>query len=328
MQRGRVLRLSRLRLRLLIAALVAWAALVGFGLVVAPWVLSDLRGYRKYADLTAQRALLGERLRALAQRLQGLQSRADELRFKVGKIHLAYGLGLVEAARTPAAEASPVGDSIYDDMLRSLEALRQGTAAELVALDRGIERSSAFEREHADAAVATPAACPLRSDDFVLTSGFGTRRSTFTREIEFHSGVDFAARPGSPVVAPAAGVVVYAGKLPVRETDAWWRLGNLVVLRHGGSLLTLFGHLGDLRVRAGQRLRQGEVLGTVGNSGWSASPHLHYEVRRLADGRWVPADPRVYILDRSWKDADQMLARAATGAVPEGYLVLPAFLAR
>ncbi|MGE5234633.1 MAG: M23 family metallopeptidase [Acidobacteriota bacterium] len=327
-RRGRVLRLSRGGKRAALAAIVAWGALVIGGIGLAPWVIADLRGYHQYAALAGDRAAIGARLRGLARELQALEQRADELRVKVRKVDLLYELGGAGDVELEAAGSAGPGDSsIYGDTVRSLEQMRRTIGGELRWLDQGIERAAAFEREHVDAVLQTPAACPLRGPDFVLTSGFGSRRSPFTREIEVHSGIDLAARLGAPVHAPAAGTVAFAGKAQVREDSVWWRFGNLVVLRHGDRYLTIYGHLDQIAVRSGQRLHAGEVLGTVGSSGWSASPHLHYEVRRRqADGTWVPVDARVFILDHHWKDSDEVLARAATGVPLQDFAPLPAFL--
>ena len=119
-------------------------------------------------------------------------------------------------------------------------------------------------------------------------------------------------------------MVVFAGQVPVSRSLIWWRLGKLVIVRNGEKFVTLFGHCEELRVRAGQRVRQGDVLGTVGNTGWSTSPHVHYEVRRrTGDGPWVPVDPLIYILDHRWPNEERLLARARSAPELQGYEPLP-----
>ncbi len=129
--------------------------------------------------------------------------------------------------------------------------------------------------------VSAPVLWPVRGR---LTSRFGTRRSPFTGEPDFHAGVDIAARPGTRIVAPGAGTVVFAG-----ERGA---LGRAVILDHGGGIRTVFGHASRLLVRAGQRVRRGQPIAAVGSSGRSTGPHLHYAVLL----RGEPIDPRRFLL--------------------------------
>lgn len=103
------------------------------------------------------------------------------------------------------------------------------------------------------------------------TSGvFGSRRTYNGEERSWHKGHDLAAPRGTPVKAPADGVVVLA-----RDT---FMNGNLVILDHGYKLTSLYAHLDTMRVKEGQALKQGEVLGTVGSTGRSTGPHLHWGV--------------------------------------------------
>jgi murein DD-endopeptidase MepM/ murein hydrolase activator NlpD len=117
---------------------------------------------------------------------------------------------------------------------------------------------------------ATPTGLPVSYSR--LTSRFGVRRHPILGGSRMHSGIDLAAAAGSPVVAPADGLVSNAG----------WRggYGLLVVIEHGGGLETRFAHLSRLMVSAGQRISRGQLLGLVGSSGRSTGPHLHYEMRR------------------------------------------------
>jgi murein DD-endopeptidase MepM/ murein hydrolase activator NlpD len=86
-----------------------------------------------------------------------------------------------------------------------------------------------------------------------------------------HSGMDFAAKAGTPVVATASGIVKAA-----KEKGDY---GNIVFLDHGGNIATLYAHLDKIEVKEGMKVKKGQVIGTVGNTGKSVAPHLHYEVR-------------------------------------------------
>ncbi|MCX7669106.1 MAG: LysM peptidoglycan-binding domain-containing M23 family metallopeptidase, partial [Anaerolineae bacterium] len=104
------------------------------------------------------------------------------------------------------------------------------------------------------------------------SSPFGSRRTYGNASgLSAHAGEDYAAAPGTPVLAPAAGRVVLAEELFVR--------GNAVILDHGNGVFTGYWHLASLNVRAGERVAVGQMLGTVGSTGLSTGPHLHWELR-------------------------------------------------
>jgi murein DD-endopeptidase MepM/ murein hydrolase activator NlpD len=118
-----------------------------------------------------------------------------------------------------------------------------------------------------------------------FTSKFGYRLSPFTGKTAFHNGLDIAAAPGSPVYAPADGIVTYAGY------DQGY--GKLVSIDHGYGVMTRFGHNSQLYVQVGQKVSRWDVIAAVGNTGRSTGAHLHYEVR--VNG--IARDPAIYILD-------------------------------
>jgi murein DD-endopeptidase MepM/ murein hydrolase activator NlpD len=129
---------------------------------------------------------------------------------------------------------------------------------------------------------STPSIAPVKG---VLTSKYGYRRDPITGKQAAHWAIDIAAAPGQAVRATADGVVVRA--------DRVGGLGNAVYVAHGYGIITRYGHLSEITVRAGDRVSQRDVVGLVGNSGRSTGYHLHYEVR--VDGH--PENPRGYILD-------------------------------
>jgi murein DD-endopeptidase MepM/ murein hydrolase activator NlpD len=118
-----------------------------------------------------------------------------------------------------------------------------------------------------------------------LTCGFGNRQSPFTGLREFHRGVDVAGKLGTPVIAPADGVIVETG--PDKD------FGEIVRMDHGFGFNTFYGHLSEILVKKGQRVHRGEVIAKVGNTGRTTGPHLHYEL--YADG--IPVNPTRYILN-------------------------------
>jgi len=131
---------------------------------------------------------------------------------------------------------------------------------------------------------STPAIAPVKG---IFTSGFGVRSDPLTHGRGVHQGVDIAAAPGQPVHASADGVIIQAG-----EVGGY---GQAVLIAHGFGVTTRYGHMSRIDVRPGQRVKRGDIVGRVGNTGRSTGYHLHYEVR--IDG--APVNPLGYILDEA-----------------------------
>ncbi|HIK28207.1 MAG TPA: M23 family metallopeptidase [Oscillatoriaceae cyanobacterium M7585_C2015_266] len=118
----------------------------------------------------------------------------------------------------------------------------------------------------------------------VITSAFGWRIHPIIGENSFHSGTDLAAPMGTPVLA------AYDGK--VKTADYLGGYGLTVILEHdNGTRETLYAHLSDIFVKPGDKVPQGSVIGTVGSTGNSTGPHLHFELRELTASGWVIVDP-------------------------------------
>lgn len=118
-----------------------------------------------------------------------------------------------------------------------------------------------------------------------LTSRYGYRVSPFTNKKQFHSGIDIAGAPGTPVLAPAKGRVVFAGRKGP--------LGNALIIDHGYGVRTQYGHNKELFVKKGQTVERGEKIASLGTSGRSTGPHLHYVVEFQGKTR----NPLDYIFD-------------------------------
>jgi murein DD-endopeptidase MepM/ murein hydrolase activator NlpD len=143
-------------------------------------------------------------------------------------------------------------------------------------------RLEAFFEDQKHLLASTPSIWPVRG---YLSASFGNRNDPFTGQRDFHPGLDISSPRGTEVVAPADGVVVFLG-----SRNGY---GNALVLDHGYGVVTRYGHLDGFNVKPGQRVRRGDVIGFVGNTGRSTAPHLHYEV-------WVDdqaRNPIQFILD-------------------------------
>jgi murein DD-endopeptidase MepM/ murein hydrolase activator NlpD len=149
---------------------------------------------------------------------------------------------------------------------------------------------------------ATPAIQPVSNKNLNrLSSGFGYRIDPVYKTPKMHAGLDFAAPQGTPVYATANGIIKFSG-------NSGNGYGNHVIIKHGFSYETLYGHLYRVKTQAGKKVIRGEVIGWVGSSGKSTGPHLHYEVHK--NGR--PLDPVYFFYnDLSPEQFDRMLKMAA-----------------
>ena len=116
-----------------------------------------------------------------------------------------------------------------------------------------------------------PSVIPINIKDFTMSSGYGVRRDPIYGSSKFHTGLDFAAKTGTPVFATADGKVTEAG----RQSG----YGNCIDISHGYNYLTRYAHLSEILVKPGQEVKRGEMIGKVGSTGKSTGSHLHYEVR-------------------------------------------------
>ena len=129
-----------------------------------------------------------------------------------------------------------------------------------------------------------PAIHPVQ-DNYASSSGFGYRKDPFSRKYTFHSGDDFSARVGTPVVSTGEG--------RVKTSKVNGSFGNYIEIDHGNGFTTIYAHLSRRHVKKGQKVFRGQKIGEVGNTGRSTAPHLHYEVKY---GR-KSLDPSQYYFD-------------------------------
>lgn len=187
-------------------------------------------------------------------------------------------------------EASPIPDSARARQIEKKKEMQIVAGLDNQAIAAGISRTLDTlynrimnqERSYKDIEgmirnkekllASTPAIQPISNKNLNrLTSGFGYRIDPLYKTVKFHAGLDFTAPQGSPIYATADGVVKTAGNLGNGY-------GNHVIINHGYSYSTLYGHMYRIKVKNGQRVKRGEVIGYVGNTGKSTGPHLHYEV--------------------------------------------------
>ena len=163
-----------------------------------------------------------------------------------------------------------------DQLLREAHFLQASFDTILTVLSKDIQM-----RQH------IPSITPVRMENPRISSGFGYRRDPFTGRRQFHSGIDYPGRRGTPIIATADG--------KIDKIDHNSRLGWYVIIDHGYGLQTLYGHLNSRPSgKRGDRVKRGEKIGEMGRTGRSTAPHLHYSV--IKNGRQT--NPRHYIFDQ------------------------------
>ena len=154
-------------------------------------------------------------------------------------------------------------EALLKDMVAKLDRLN----IEAKEQEKSLHELHASIQNRESLLAATPSLWPVRG---YISSGFGDRESPFDSGNEFHEGIDISAPSGSTVAAAAEGVVTFAA----RNND----LGNAVTIDHGYGIVSRYGHMSEISVHIGQKVRAGERIGAVGSTGRSTGPHLHYEV--------------------------------------------------
>jgi len=194
------------------------------------------------------------------------------------------GLGGKEETRVVPHAAGGMGGEgqSLSEVVAQLQQKLTWLKEEAVLQERYLRELTGIVGERRAQWASTPSIWPVRG---WVSSGFGRRGSPFTGEDMMHGGLDISAPMSTPVKAPAAGIVIASG--PEKS------LGNVIVVSHGYGFKTLYAHMSKLRVRTGQNVKRGDLIGEVGNTGLSTGPHLHYEIE--LNGAAV--DPLKYIID-------------------------------
>jgi len=131
-----------------------------------------------------------------------------------------------------------------------------------------------------------------------ITSNFGDRYNPLRKKQDFHKGIDFSAEVGTPVQSTASGTVKSI-------TNSQGGYGLHLEIQHGDGFITKYAHLSEIKVKEGEMVTLGQVIGLSGNTGWSTAPHLHYEV--IKDGEHV--DPQAYFVKQVEHMEDNVLKK-------------------
>ena len=271
----------------MVAAGIGAAAVVA--LLVGYATISRTADLSQAARLQRENSLLSQEIGELRGRLSNLADTLIRIAQRDARIRVLANLDPID----PQVQAAGVGGPAEPTPPGAAEtpAIRQSheIRVDLNGLIRRANLLALSFREAADSLAthsarlaATPSIMPTQG---WLTSAFSSMRTHpilhFARP---HEGIDVTAPMGTPIEAPAAGVVIETG----------WEsgYGNTVSIDHGYGIVTKFAHTSKILVREGQRVSRGQRIALVGNSGLATGPHLHYEVH--VNGR--PVDPLKYVL--------------------------------
>ncbi len=245
-----------------------------------------------YTRLLDENAILSQHIDELDQRMAEVDQAHLRLRAYQAQIQaLTEPAGPMGPLPAPSPEfvSAPPGESdAFMDMHSSVDRIEtvQAKAETFLALSKetepDLQQIVSVLQDVAALEEATPTTWPADGD---YTSGFGFRMNPVEGRMIFHSGIDIANRGGAPIVAAAAGQVKH-----VAFNDGY---GNVVELDHGFGISTLYAHCTSVYVQEGQQVAEGEQIATVGSTGRSTGPHLHFEVH--IDGH--PVDPLAYLPD-------------------------------
>jgi murein DD-endopeptidase MepM/ murein hydrolase activator NlpD len=190
-----------------------------------------------------------------------------------------------------------------DNLATSISNTLNNLSARIAYQAKSYNEIDGFVKNKEQLLACTPAIQPVSNKDLSrIASGFGYRIDPVYKTTKFHAGLDFAAPQGTPIYATANGTVETAG-----NTGNGY--GNHVVINHGYGYQTLYGHMFRVKVRSGQRVKRGEIIGWVGSTGKSTGPHCHYEVHRNGD----PVDPVYYFYnDITPEQYDRLLKLASS----------------
>lgn len=278
---------------LLVAGLVAAAALGALGMRY--W---DIRGGVPREEVVPPEqmlrdsAFLRDNVSLLAGKVGDLQARLATLDGLGRRLANRAGLRVPEGEfQTDAIKpAAGVMDDTDDGGIGSMSSSAEDLGRMLDALQRKLDAQSgmytmldaALTRQGADKA-RLPTRMPLAEEYPYLSSSYGWRRNPVTGRMSMHEGLDFAAPPGTPILAASGGVVV--------ESDYHSAYGNMVEIDHGDGIITRYAHARKLLVKPGDLISPGQIVAEVGSTGRSTGPHLHFEVRMAGQA----LDPKLFL---------------------------------
>lgn len=266
---------------LLLAVLISVPPLITAALIL-PQPGSEDQGVNELLPvrlLNAVRHNQQQHMNALAQQLGEIQARIMRLDALSARLAEMAGVKDINVSEPPAQggpleQTAPLSSAEIDKQVAQLLADVQERTERLDAISMHLLQQNLKK-------TTFPSGAPVNAG--YNSSSYGWRPDPFTGQQAFHKGLDFMADAGTPIHAAADGIVTQAERAP--------DYGNIVRVDHGFGLDTRYAHVSGFLVKVGDRVSKGQPIATVGSTGRSTGPHLHYEVRLNG----VPLDPRKYL---------------------------------
>ena len=258
--------------------------------------------------LRQQNEDLSNNYNVFMERLKQLELKTAEIENRDNNVYRSIfgSLPIPDSARVKDMEArnevklvASMGES---ELVKSIAAQLNSLSLRTAYQVKSFDEIGGLIKNKEKLLAATPSIQPISNKNLNrIASGFGYRIDPVYKDRRAHMGLDFTAPMGTPIYATADGRVKDAGF----NTGG---LGNRVVVSHGFSYETVYGHMVRIKARVGEMVKRGEVIGYVGNSGKSTGPHCHYEVHRNG----IPVDPIYYFYnDLTPAQFDRILKLAA-----------------
>lgn len=268
----------------------------------------------RYVDSPKEKLLkqqydaISEHYDELASHVKKLDQQMDELEKRDNDVYRSIfeANPIPDSARVKAMEKQKemvlVQNMDPRDLIGSIASTINNLSKRIAFQDKSFTEIQGFVRNKEVLLASTPAIQPVSNKDLNrIASGFGYRIDPVYKTVKMHAGLDFAAPQGTPIYATADGTVTLAGNVGNG-------FGNHVIINHGYGYETLYGHMFKIKVRAGKKVKRGEIIGYVGSTGKSTGPHCHYEVHKNDH----PLDPVYFFYnDLTPEQFDRLLKMAA-----------------
>jgi murein DD-endopeptidase MepM/ murein hydrolase activator NlpD len=276
-------------------SLIVIAIFLFFALVTSGFMLYNYLDVRlKVAELNKLREenrTQKDQIHEFASKLEDLNAQMEKIRQFDEKLRVITNIGEF----TEGEEMFGIGgpflegeesvtelDKRHESLIREIRVDLERLQEESMLQEESLHELLSFLEDQKNLLASTPSIWPARG---FITSGFGYRRSPYTKTLRMHEGLDIANKVGTPVYASADGIVVFTG------IEGGY--GKMLAIDHGYGITTRYGHLNSILVKEGDRIKRGDKIGMIGCTGRCTGPHLHYEVRVNN----VPVNPKNYILN-------------------------------
>ena len=286
-----------------VVGLLAFGAVFFVGLFYLQNKLIDTPAEKQ---LRTENRALKDHYKVLSAKLETSRSNLAELLNKEDNLYSTFFDASPEAAASSArGNEILVGDEKqFNETIKELTALYQSSYFNAAISNDHYSRYASVSRYDLAQIKNFPGALPVpEADENLLVSGFGTRINPWHKARYHHDGLDFAGVRGSSILATGDGTVTL-----VKQTDVPAGYGSYIEIDHGYGYVTRYTHLGDVKVRTGQRVKKGSTIAFMGMSGGSIAPHVHYEV--LKDGHQI--DPMKVLVEGLGSDQFNLMAKAAS----------------